>query len=58
MTPKVVSEADIDAAFLGCKNWVAIRAGGDALYADPATGKFWELRPVTNTRTLGIGKGQ
>jgi hypothetical protein len=43
MTPKMMSEADIDVALFGMQQLGNDQSGWDALYADPATGKFWEL---------------
>jgi hypothetical protein len=38
-----MSEADIDVALFGMQKLGNDQSGSDALYADPATGKFWEL---------------
>jgi hypothetical protein len=43
MTPKIMREADIDAALYGMPKLGNDQSGWDALYVDPATGKFWEL---------------
>jgi hypothetical protein len=43
MTPKIMSEADIEVALFGMLKLGNDQSGWDALYADPATGKFWEL---------------
>jgi hypothetical protein len=43
MTPEIMSETDIDAALFGMQKLGNDQSGWDALYADPATGKFWEL---------------
>jgi hypothetical protein len=38
-----MSEADIDVALFGMRKLGSDESGRDALFADPATGKFWEL---------------
>jgi hypothetical protein len=43
MTPKIMSEAGINVALFGMRKLGSDESGRDALFADPATGKFWEL---------------
>src|SRR5262249_3972351 len=43
MRPKITSDAEIDVAVFGMQKLGTDQSGWDTLYADPATGKFWEL---------------
>jgi hypothetical protein len=43
MGAKITGNAEIDAALLSMQKLGTDQSGWDTLYADPATGKFWEL---------------
>jgi hypothetical protein len=43
LTPKITSDAEIDAALFGMQKLGNDLSGWDTLYADPTTGKLWEL---------------
>ena len=43
MTTKITSDAEIDVALFGMQKLDNDQSGWATLYADPATGKFWEL---------------
>jgi hypothetical protein len=43
MTPKITDDAEIEVALFGMQKLGNDESGWDTLYADPATGKFWEL---------------
>jgi hypothetical protein len=43
MTTKIASESEIEVALFGMQKLGSDQSGWNTLYADPATGKFWEL---------------
>jgi hypothetical protein len=43
MTPKITDDTEIEVALFGMQKIGNDENGWDTLYADPATGKFWEL---------------
>jgi Immunity protein 27 len=53
MTLKITSDAEIDVALFGMQKLGNDQSGWNTLYADPATGKFWELTcPPQQSKTL------